>query len=810
MGGHVRLRLLLLALGMVAFGYQGLLSWNLIQDEFGDGPALRQPFRMTGGTNVVSRVQPEAAEVGLKIGDRVVEVAGTAYRGWHDLDRAYAGMSPGGSLALRWEGEAGPREGAVQVVFEPRAPVAAGTVLIVVSGILTPVFCLLTGFLVAAIRPGDRNAWTLLVMMWTFAMLSSVGDSPVGLVPGWMGGFIAVYPMMISSFWGAAMALFAWYFPGPVPVERTRPWIKWLLLGPILFHTVVAGLLAYRNAEDLSFVGDLASIYGRRVNWGFWLSSIGVGTFFAVMGFRNGTEKNPDARRRLKLLRWGMYVALLPVFATIVTGQILNRNPFASATAFPLWVIAPALALMFLFPATMAYVIVVEKALDVRVVVRQGLQYALARRGLIVLQVLIMLLAIWLAGDVILDPAANRPKRLQALALAMGVVAWSRVALDKLRVWIDRRFFREAVDAERVLTELGESVSSYVEAKPLVKRVADVVRETLHVDHVTMMLAGPGGLEMAYETGAPGASELKVPLKGKASTFGEMILGPKRNEEPYSPSDRRLLDSVAGQTALALEHSQLTQAVAAEVAKRERINRELEIAREVQERLFPQVRPKVGGIVYAGKCRPALSVGGDYYDFLELPGVGVGLAIGDVSGKGVASALLMASLQACLRGQVLGGEQDLAKVMANINQMIFDVSPVNKYATFFYGQYEAATRTLRYVNGGHNPPVVLRGGEVIRLEDGGPVVGLFRPARYVSGSVVLEAGDLLVGFTDGVSEAMNPADEEWGEDALVATAGAVRDQSPEAIIEALIAGADRFAAGAPQHDDMTLLVMKVA
>jgi sigma-B regulation protein RsbU (phosphoserine phosphatase) len=175
----------------------------------------------------------------------------------------------------------------------------------------------------------------------------------------------------------------------------------------------------------------------------------------------------------------------------------------------------------------------------------------------------------------------------------------------------------------------------------------------------------------------------------------------------------------------------------------------------------------------------------------------------------VASALLMASLQACLRGQVLGGEQDLAKVMANINQMIFDVSPVNKYATFFYGQYEAATRTLRYVNGGHNPPVVLRGDEVIRLEDGGPVVGLFRPARYVSGSVVLEAGDLLVGFTDGVSEAMNPADDEWGEDALVATAGAAREQSPEAIIEALIAGADRFAAGAPQHDDMTLLVMKV-
>ncbi len=803
------LRLLLLVLGVVAFGYQGLLSWNLISDEFGEGPVLRQPFRMPGGSDVVARVQPEAAEAGLKVGDRLLAVAGKPYRGWHDLDRAYAALQPGGTLAVRWQGEAGEREGAIKVAFEPRQPVSTGLAVIVVSGMVTPLLCLVTGFGVTAIRPRDRNAWTVLLMLWTFAMLSAVGDSPAVLLPAWMGGFIAVYPVVISSWWGAAMALFAWYFPAPVPADRKWPWIKWVFVGVTLAHTLVAGVMAYRNAEDLGFASELASIYGRRVNWSFWLSSIGVASFFTVMGFRNGTEKNPDARRRLKVLRWGMYVALLPVFVTIVVGQILNRNPFASATAFPVWVTAPVLALMFLFPATMAYIIVVEKALDVRVVVRQGLQYALARRGLVVLQVLIMLAAIWLAGDVILDPAASRPRRLQALALAMGAVAWSRVALDKLRVWIDRRFFREAVDAERVLTELGESVSSYVEAKPLLKRVADVVRETLHVESVSMMLAGSSGLELAYATGAADGEELKVPLKGKTSTLGAMVLGPKQNEEPYSPSDKRLLESVAGQTALALEHSQLTQAMAAEVAKRERINRELEIAREVQERLFPQVRPEVAGIVYAGKCRPALSVGGDYYDFLELPGVGVGLAIGDVSGKGVASALLMASLQACLRGQVLGGEKDLAKVMSNINQMIFDVSPVNKYATFFYGEYQAETRTLKYVNGGHNPPVVLRGEQVLSLQDGGPVVGLFRPARYVSGEVVLEPGDVLIGFTDGVSEAMNPQDEEWGEESLVAVAQAARASSPEVIIAALMAGADAFAAGAPQHDDMTLIVLKV-
>jgi sigma-B regulation protein RsbU (phosphoserine phosphatase) len=244
------------------------------------------------------------------------------------------------------------------------------------------------------------------------------------------------------------------------------------------------------------------------------------------------------------------------------------------------------------------------------------------------------------------------------------------------------------------------------------------------------------------------------------------------------------------------------------MAQRETLARELEIAREVQERLFPQVLPEVPALEYAGQCRPARAVGGDYYDFLALSSGRLGLVIGDVSGKGVPAALLMASLQASVRGQA-EGVASVAALMANVNRLVCDASPENRYATFFYAQFDPATRRLAYSNGGHNPPIVLRGSDVLRLETGGPPVGLFRFSQYAQDEIALEPGDLLILFTDGVSEAENPAEEEWGEDALVAAARTCNGLPPVESIARIMRAADNFAAGAPQHDDMTLVVAKV-
>jgi sigma-B regulation protein RsbU (phosphoserine phosphatase) len=241
------------------------------------------------------------------------------------------------------------------------------------------------------------------------------------------------------------------------------------------------------------------------------------------------------------------------------------------------------------------------------------------------------------------------------------------------------------------------------------------------------------------------------------------------------------------------------------------MNREVEIAREVQQRLFPQSIPEIEGVSLAGRCRPASEVGGDYYDLIELEGGKLGFAIGDVSGKGISAALIMASLRASLRGLLLDDPGNLAKMMQKVNRLVYEASTSSRYATFFFAAFDPETHELRYVNAGHNPPVLVKdaSGELRRLEACGPVVGLLPFVDYEEQSVILQPGDLLIAYTDGISEAMTADDEEWGEDRMLEAAPRGPVTSASGVIETIFRVADEFTAGAEQHDDMTLLIMKL-
>lgn len=821
----MKARFALALLAVVALGFQTWMSVILMGQVFGGGPRAKGPFQIREGTRVVQTVNPRAGAKGLRAGDEILEVEGTPYDGSNDLLRALNEQKPGDTLGLKWRRDGVERESEIDLDFSDNNPFADDLVA-VVAGVLTPLACLLVGFGVTLIRPHDRRAWILLLMMWSFANLTGFSDVISSGMPSDLAATTVVYRPLLSSLWGLGMMLFGWYFPAALPLNRKYPWAKWLLIVPIIANAISVALLAYRDQENHFVFGQLSSFYGTVPSLPFWITTLGLTTFFTAFGWREGTEKNPDAKRRLKLIRYGMYVSLLPIFIMILVGQIQGKDPF---TMYPAWLMVPALLLLFVYPASLAYVIVVHRAMDLRVVVRQGLQYALASKGILVLRAILIGVVILLSYQTVMNPEANRPQRIEAIVVILVAIFWSRAAVRRFQAWLDKKFFREAVNTEKILAELGHSVRTMRETQPLLERVAQVVSETLHVDEVAMAVEENGSLSRCYAIGGADGIEsavaavrekhapvrmndgerLALPLAAQDKLLGVMVLGPKKSEEPYTRSDIRLLESVAGQTGLALENSQLAAEVASEIAQRERMNRELEIAREVQERLFPQNLPPVEGLIYSGRCRPALSIGGDYYDFFPIPDGGMGIAIGDVSGKGVASALLMASLQGSLRSQAAGGAKDVGAMMANVNRLIYDLSPSNKYATFFYAQYEPAGRTLTYVNAGHNEPFILRGQEVLRLSEGGPVIGLFGPAKYQNGNVLLQNGDVLVGFTDGVSESMNSADDEWGEDQVIATAKQCVEGSPDRMIDELMKGADAFAAGAPQHDDMTLIVVKV-
>jgi sigma-B regulation protein RsbU (phosphoserine phosphatase) len=308
-------------------------------------------------------------------------------------------------------------------------------------------------------------------------------------------------------------------------------------------------------------------------------------------------------------------------------------------------------------------------------------------------------------------------------------------------------------------------------------------------------------------------AQLLLPIALKERLLGLISLGPKLSEEPYSNTDLRLLSAVASQTGLALENARLTESIRRELVQRERINRELEIAREVQQRLFPQELPRVEGLDYSAYCRPQQDVGGDYYDFVLSDESCFSIAIGDVSGKGIGAALMMAALQASLRSQIMRPTGGPAEMLQLVNTLIYDASAASRYATFFYGQYNPKTRSLVYVNAGHNAPVVYREGrekdDILRLTEGGTVLGLFPEVQFKEGCLRLQKHDLLVAFTDGVSEAMNARQEEWDEARLIETIRECRDRNAEYVQQRIVEGADQFRGQARQNDDMTLVVIRV-
>lgn len=805
----------------------------------------------------VSTVMPDAEAVGVRVGDRVESVNGTPIVADLDWANAIASLEPDQSVSVVLIRGVEAGEERYEVTLQTRAAARdlsffAGFITSFLYSYAIPTISILLAFWVVFIRPTDPLAWILLLVLLGMSSVSFEGYPE--------RTFIGIYRGVFFSSWALGMLLFGIYFPERWSVDRKVPWVKWILIVPLIFQ-----MLLIFNSQIRHLIGfNIAEYLGPLVRGyevvGFYVNMVAIGMFFAILGHKSGTLENPDSRRRLKLLVWGTAAAMLPTFL-IVLYKGVYKVPGSFFQAVPFWIAIVALLLLNLFPLTLAYVIVVQQAMDVKVVVRQGIQYGLAKGGVRILQFFLLLAVGLIVRWTINNYGSSFATQIAIIVGGIALVPLIELIAKPLRVWIDKRFFRDAYDAEQILLELSEDVRTMVETRPLLETVSAKISESLHVPQVALLVKNGTGYEPAYSLGydtPPRAvlgdstraiqtlkrnqhilirdvnientstptimpdekkqiedlnSQILLPLAVKDHLSGVLSLSAKRSEEPFTPTDLRLLKSVATQTGFALENSRLTEAVAKEAAQKERLNAELEIAREVQERLFPQEFPNVDGLEYYGHCRPALGVGGDYYDFIELPDGKFGFAIGDVSGKGIGASLMMASLQASLRGQAIHSGDDLSSLMSNVNRLVYEASTTNRYATFFYAQYEASTRMLTYVNAGHNPPYLLRKGqdEPILLTEGGPVIGMLPPmlVSYSQGEIELKPGDLIVGFTDGISEAMNPKEEEWGEEALLEKLKSILDRSPIEIHDECVAGADRFADGAKQHDDMTMIVVRV-
>lgn len=266
--------------------------------------------------------------------------------------------------------------------------------------------------------------------------------------------------------------------------------------------------------------------------------------------------------------------------------------------------------------------------------------------------------------------------------------------------------------------------------------------------------------------------------------------------------------SLVGFDELNRQYAAQRRAAAEKAEAERRAAHELGIAKEVQARLFPQTLPRLETLQYAGACIQARQVGGDYHDFLDLGPGRLGLVIADISGKGIAAALLMANLQGNLRSQSALALNEPERMLRSVNQLFHQNTSLSSYATMFFADYDDRTRRLRYANCGHLAPLILhRDGSVDRLEATCTVVGLFASWDCVMRETQLAAGDMLVLYTDGVTECFNEAEEEFGEQGLMEALRRGAADTPEGLVSGLVEEVRAFNSH-EQFDDITLIVAR--
>jgi sigma-B regulation protein RsbU (phosphoserine phosphatase) len=308
-------------------------------------------------------------------------------------------------------------------------------------------------------------------------------------------------------------------------------------------------------------------------------------------------------------------------------------------------------------------------------------------------------------------------------------------------------------------------------------------------------------------------AHMLVQVRTRDLMVGILSLGLRRGRFRYTARDKEVLMSVAAQLALVIENSRLAERLVAE----ERLLRELALAAEVQRRLLPERPPESVALELAGFCQPARGVGGDYYDFLAFDNRQLGIAIADVSGKGMAAALLMSTMQATLRSLSVGSNlgpqtsHSLADMVATLNRLLWGSTGGLNYVTFFYAQFDQSTRRLSYVNAGHNPPLFLRAGHdgFRQLSTGGTVVGIFEDCAYEQATFQTRPGDVLLAYTDGLSEALDVRGEEFGEARIREAVAETSRMNVTEIRDEVVRRVREWCANAPQHDDLTFVVMKV-
>lgn len=423
------------------------------------------------------------------------------------------------------------------------------------------------------------------------------------------------------------------------------------------------------------------------------------------------------------------------------------------------------------------------------------------------------------AGATEVPVAAERSKELMAVISDVGIALLSPLSLDEVLSQIVGLVF-EAIPAERAFLFLRNAqddrlvckVASYrkhepEEAEQAVKISRSIAEEVIGKGRslLTSDALSDERFRQRESIVLSGIrSVMAVPLSVDKQVTGMIYVDSPMHVNRFTEDDLRLLTTIASVAAVKLENTLLLE----QRIENERIKQQLESARDIQSRLMPASPPSVENYELVGMSFPCYEVGGDYFDFLSLSDGNLGIALGDVSGKGIDAAILMSSLHASLRAQA-SARTLISDMMAAVNRYIYENTPSNRFITLFYGELDPRTHRLAYVNAGHNSPILARtSGRVENLESGGIPVGILAEVAYGEQQVRFEPGDTLIVYSDGITESTNQQGEEFGVDRLL---DAIRDKShlkAHELRDRIDEAVHQFVGKARPADDRTLVIVR--
>lgn len=763
-----------------------------------------------------------AARAGLEAGDRILAVDGVAVRSVPGLSAMLRSGSPG--TPIRLEYQRGGSRGETDLLPERMPPQEIAWGLAQAAAALIALF---VGTMVVTRHISGLTTVFFLICLG----LSSLLFSPYVPPASPFRAAALVGRTLMSSYFPALFLHFFLLFPYVRAPLRKGRWILAAVYLPstAITLTALAGLAGIPRFELGGPIHGAASMLASATT----AASFAAAMVLFILAYR-GT-KTEAVRRKLRVALWATVGAVLPIAVVIGLHALFPGREIAADRLSAIGLV--------LLPVGFGYAILKHGVFDIELLVKRSLTIT----GLTAILVLLYFLSYFLLRALLHTVTSLSGTLVSVLAFLFVILLFSPIRVH-LQEIVDRSVYPERFESRRRLRELARGLPMLADEGQIVRGSLEAAARTLGIERGLFLSENGAPDRIDFSWGIPHAerkpvgiglplresiyrraepvlreeieaeipygfippdendtlalvgARLMAPIATRSRRFGIVLFGRRAAGEGYSGSDIEILDALMSQTALAMEHAQFQR----DLQAKEALDRELAIARQLQRQLLPQRAPDLPGLELRAATLPCEEVGGDYYDFLQTPDGRIAIAIGDVSGKGVPAALLMAHVQALFRAEARSrGEPD--RVLDAMNRTLCEISTPDRFVSLFCALYDPAVGELRYSSAGHPPPMLVRSdGSLHHLEAASLLLGIQPEVAYPLGVVRLRSGDLILCYTDGIADP-DTEGTSLREDQLEEILRLEHRLSANGLINHLLA---RIQQSAALEDDTTILVLK--